>query len=727
MRRFFCSLAVGVLLLAASQAWGQATQPGLANLKPNDAVMVREGDTWSKATLVAREGRRYQIKYDDGTLEWVTAERLQLPGAPGAATPPTTRPGAAPASQPAAAPKPPLPTFVIGQKVELKYHGRWEPVKVTGKRGDWYLVEYEKWRNWKEWAEPWRLRKVGSTYDIDIGFVSNPRVNGNEGPPRPTPGDPPVKDQPGGRDPFAGDDNKPARDDPFAPPPTGFPVTEVKTPPTKRAAVAPAGGWRLTPPALTADAKLPAPKAGLLPPLEFGIQWQQPRYANQRVLLPVFTATGFKRQSGFVRVNVLTGEAARFEINTGSAALALSPSGNLVLCRSNGFHSGTKSRLDLYRIGATIEHVISYFPEGKDADVEDAFFTDETTAVVVTSKSVSAWDVAAATGKWAVETSRGSNARSADGKLLAVQTPLGLTLLSVADGSVQAVFPGESGYGEIAFSGDGLRLVNYSRPMLRTWDLQTGQLDEVVGLSDNAPFGKIVVPNKDFVLIGRGLFSMRKKDFVWQYAGVGDLSLGADRIWSIGDDGSKKFLTSAQLPHPKAVQAAQQAPVAVALVRPGMGVTLDIAVEADEAKQAAIRDALTRQLTQAGFKIADDQPLRLTARTEDGPSQTREYRTRQFGQPGGGNIESVTITPKITRLSLERDGAVLWKTQQTTSGDPGMIVMLKEGESIQDKANQRTPAVDWLLTTKVPSLIVQTTDLKTVPASNFAIGGVVDR
>lgn len=56
------------------------------------------------------------------------------------------------------------------------------------------------------------------------------------------------------------------------------------------------------------------------------------------------------------------------------------------------------------------------------------------------------------------------------------------------------------------------------------------------------------------------------------------------------------------------------------------------------------------------------------------------------------------------------------------------MMMLKEGETIQDKANQaRSPAIDWIATTNIPKLVISTPEIAKLPASSFALGGVVDK
>lgn len=47
-------------------------------------VEVREGNIWSGATYVKKEGRKLQVRYDDGTEEWILPDRMRVPagGAP---------------------------------------------------------------------------------------------------------------------------------------------------------------------------------------------------------------------------------------------------------------------------------------------------------------------------------------------------------------------------------------------------------------------------------------------------------------------------------------------------------------------------------------------------------------------------------------------------------------------------------------------------------------------
>src|SRR5690348_48437 len=59
--------ALPVLFLAS-----QLLAADAATFSVGDKIEVREGDTWSKAAVVAREGRKFQVQYEgaDQTKEW---------------------------------------------------------------------------------------------------------------------------------------------------------------------------------------------------------------------------------------------------------------------------------------------------------------------------------------------------------------------------------------------------------------------------------------------------------------------------------------------------------------------------------------------------------------------------------------------------------------------------------------------------------------------------------
>ncbi|MGH7214946.1 MAG: agenet domain-containing protein [Tepidisphaeraceae bacterium] len=108
-----------------------ATAPTSGVFAEGASVEVREGDTWSSATIVKKEGRKYQIRYDgdDAAEEWVTADRIRVPQPDAAAETPANDKsaevvddGKAAAAKKAASP---APDWTAGQKVEVKWGGTW--------------------------------------------------------------------------------------------------------------------------------------------------------------------------------------------------------------------------------------------------------------------------------------------------------------------------------------------------------------------------------------------------------------------------------------------------------------------------------------------------------------------------------------------------------------------------------------------------------------------------
>jgi hypothetical protein len=102
-------LVSGLALASVSRA---------AEYVSGDKVEVREGDKWSPATVATKEGRKIQIRYSDGTEEWVTDDRLRPPGAAAGA-------GSGPADVPGAADEKPS-----GGKTELSLDGPFTTVNL---------------------------------------------------------------------------------------------------------------------------------------------------------------------------------------------------------------------------------------------------------------------------------------------------------------------------------------------------------------------------------------------------------------------------------------------------------------------------------------------------------------------------------------------------------------------------------------------------------------------
>src|SRR5262245_14970636 len=74
-----------ILTMAGTLAAQTAKPP---SFEEGQKVQVREGDTWSAATIVKKEGRRFQIRYEGSNEEeWVGPDRIRAAGADAVANP----------------------------------------------------------------------------------------------------------------------------------------------------------------------------------------------------------------------------------------------------------------------------------------------------------------------------------------------------------------------------------------------------------------------------------------------------------------------------------------------------------------------------------------------------------------------------------------------------------------------------------------------------------------
>ncbi|GEM_PF-3221926 len=192
-KRLSLSLAVCVILAAQVSLGQQATYT------EGQKVEVREGDTWSAATIVKKEGRKYLIRYQGATDEdWVTTDRIRGAGGAGStSSTPSATPGTSVAPAAPVDPAFDKPAGVgdaaqwkLNQKVEAKRGAAWRAATVFKLQNGWVLVFYAP-GNFKEWVEPWRIRAVGSNDDPIGNAPMHPEVKDDQAAPAEPPGDAP--------------------------------------------------------------------------------------------------------------------------------------------------------------------------------------------------------------------------------------------------------------------------------------------------------------------------------------------------------------------------------------------------------------------------------------------------------------------------------------------------------------------------------------------------------
>lgn len=121
-RKAMAAFAAGILSLSSLAFAADAPPP------EGSAVEVREGNVWSKATYVRKEGRKLQVRYEDGTEDWILPDRMRLPSAGGAAGADAARPAeAGDAAAPAVTPEVSLDATPIEVRMDNAAQARVSP------------------------------------------------------------------------------------------------------------------------------------------------------------------------------------------------------------------------------------------------------------------------------------------------------------------------------------------------------------------------------------------------------------------------------------------------------------------------------------------------------------------------------------------------------------------------------------------------------------------------
>lgn len=708
-----CGVA-SVLLVGAASAQAD-------DLSPGDAVEVREGDVWSPAEFVRQEGRRLQIRYDDGTEEWITADRLR--GAGGvddeAGGPPIEKPR----------------RFRTGQDVEFKNRNRWVAAEIKRASPPLYLVATKEGLGSREfhwqWVDAPRLRSPGEDHDgpdvfsqFDHG-VHNDSIKDSLRKAKAAYAEHELKQSQTARD-------ETGKRDPFAPPPFAYPVIEPDRQDMRQVAVTP-GGWDRV---VVDPADEPAGR-------DFKLKLRSGHNAFFEKPVTLSVAGGFGlvviedsppgqgKRVYAEKIDLTAGRSrAAVEFEAASRPVAISPDGQTVAGVANGFHPGSRHRLDVWDwSGREPKHVVSFepFAAGQTvwADIEDAVFADADTLVVRSrGGAVSAWDAATGQGLWeATGLSRGPSAwaLSPGGEVVAVAAADHVVLLDSRTGAARASLPGAGfALSSLSFSRDGRTLVAQGRERLKGWDMQALESWPSIALRPGGGGGLLALDG-GLALVGGWVFDLATGRPVWEIAvdrsagGVGLMQAG--RWVVVGKDPSQRrdagpgfVLQAWSLPSSaggdlaRAHREATAATGSAGLLVPGDRVTLDLAqLDADGPQRQAIRETLAAQLQARGVEIAEGQAVRLVGVTTT-ESEQRVYESAG-GAPWNREQTEVTVDTKTTRLAIEADGKPAWAWVTTTS--PSNFVRIEEGQTVQQAvdASAGGDASGFLTRLQLPDVI----------------------
>lgn len=361
--------------------------------------------------------------------------------------------------------------------------------------------------------------------------------------------------------------------------------------------------------------------------------------------------------------------AAEFKGN--SVPLDVDESGQFLLARSDDFHIGTHGRVDIFDVAQDEpQHVISWLPYGDrdwgQRDVAFTAFVDKDHIITTDGAGkMTYWETNGAKAVYNVALWQGSQpAVSGTGKYLGVITKGGIYVLDSATGNPLAKFVGQPGYyPRLSFSPSGKLLACVSSSLIQVWDVNTGKMTYEVYLPTTVNTNSIAWTDEANLLLGgSSLVDLSRRIILWTYTGGSELGgTVAGRYLYVAKNNNQAGLVHTPLPHGEAkkVAAGLNADSLLA-IKPGMEVSVRIAVAMTQQEQQQIYDALVKKLTENGLKVVQNANLVLHATTEQGKTETVEYRTigRGFG------TESATVTQQIQKLTFTEGGNVLWQVSQ---------------------------------------------------------------
>ena len=711
-------------LLAFLLAWPAAAAAGFS---AGDAVQVREGDVWSPAEYLGAEGRRHEIRYADGTTEWVTADRVREAGDVDPA------PDAATAADPEAAERAAerdaereqrrrLLELRRSTRVEFKDFTQWKEASVKQSSGPLFLVAThdtfgESEFHW-EWVGAERLRLPGEDregpgpsdqFGEKVG-IQGVRAALAEA----------MKAYPAHAEERAAAEQAARRGgaDPFSAPPLGEPVAEADRGAMQLRPLAGAdpGGESGGDPAARIDPR-PDPTAraggrGVRLEASGGGFFEKVRgldlHGDTGLVVLEDKPPNRTARVRAERVDLRGGRSSgllRFDAAT--LPLAVSADGSRVLAVSNGFHGGARNRLDLWdwpRTGEEPGHVVSFepFADGPvgETDVADAVFAGGVAVLTGADGAVSGWDAADARALWGwsgAEPDAGATP-SPGGRLVAVRAAGGVALLDAASGECVFALPGGSeGDNPLAFSADGRYLAAVDRAVLTLWDLEAGEVLPTVALAPGAE-GPAVPLGGGRIRVGDRVL----EPATGHHGRVGPLAAGAaasasdaGRLYALVKEsgrGGEDARYTLERPDPAAGVAGLRLQTAL-LLQEGDRVSLDLSgLAVPGGQREALAASLGEQLAARGVEVAEGQPVRLVAASAS-DTKTLTYETLG-GFPGQRERTDVQVTQTTLRFAVEADGVPAWERTRVFGSHAGGMVIPKEGQSIQEALNEQNAVGD---------------------------------
>jgi hypothetical protein len=672
-------------LLLAAPVFAQ----GLSDIKPGDKVKVREGDSWTDVEVIKREGRKVQVRYDDGTEEWVGSDRLKPDG--GDDVPAGSKPSGKPSKK--------MPSkdsgeggFAVGDKVEILWVSSWKPGKILKVEKGRYFISWDGWsESSNEWVTADRVRVPGSGPAMEPPGARRPGKSTGRNTPK-------TKRNSGSNEPPPAD----------LPETTDGDISDAKTLDLSTESAT----WSYTPdkPTVATGEILPTISAKITHEGHFTTTGNLLVSGNKAIVVHHDRAPGQPGKTVLEPIDLLTGKTfTPWMAPEDTTALEFSPSGKRVLLRNDGFGFGKKNCLFLYELASPPNCLGAIKPYPTDdwakTDIAWAALVDDEHALTLGGKDTTLvlWNMTNQTAVWKVNLPWWTQPALSPGrKHLAIATEKGLVILETMSGELVAGMASSAGVGKLAFSADGTRLAKLNGESVIVWDLKDGSIYRDLAVPNPNQKAPIFVEN-DFLLVHDTLVSLEKRLPIWRYElpNRNGVILPAGRRMLYAADDKVVKLGSAVLPHGAARAAADAIGPNSYLISPNTKVRVEVNAGGDG---DSVRKGLIDALEKSNLTVDDGAEITVRAVIKAGQNRSVEYNERGPGNPFG-KVTRSWVEQIHTVTILDGSGKSAWERSFATTAPFFLGGFQRDPEEQFKKATGPQP--QWFSTIKFPSHVAK--------------------
>lgn len=400
------------------------------------------------------------------------------------------------------------------------------------------------------------------------------------------------------------------------------------------------------------------------------------------------------------------------------------PKDSLVLSRSDIFGHGKNTRVFVQQLsGKAFSPISSWEPHGTEfhSDIDTAWLLagDRVITSPTLNKVWTIWDMNTAKALYDIPVGHGGNMNvnvlSPDRRFLAMASDASIAIVDTQTGkhvgSLTSSMNGDSGerFSGLAFSPDMQRLAGSSRYGITVWDLNTGK-EYRQFMHRGAQSEEEIAWIDDYLLVDNSLlFDVERRILLWHYKtgrfGHGTKStVQAGRLWYVpkAEKNKPSYIGSAKIPHAAARKMSERLGDAedLLILKPGSELAVEVDVSAGDATPDAVRQAVTENLENAGFKVVEESEFVAVATCKALPSQEIKVNMStdpmHRHRPRPQDIQTRTIVPHISRLEIRHDGEEVWAIGSLAQ--PGQMIWMEEGENLDAALKRLTEPNSRVLT-----------------------------